>query len=91
MGRINNKDLDRVLTRINEATGQPTEAWTEQDGKWRANVGSYVLDYCYGGVRLSKLTSEGGGERDITVRGTKKECYYQMLAFLAGVEAGKEG
>ncbi len=86
--RINQSDLYAVLNRINHTAGQNPEPWTKQeDGKLRANVGTYVLDWAYGGVRLSQLTSEGGGERDITGRGTKRETYHRMHAFLRGLEA----
>ena len=85
--RITLKHIQNVLDRINIATGNPTEGWTRQpDGTFKCNVGTYVLDQCYGGVRLAQLCSDGGGERDITGFGTKREVYYQMRAFLAGVE-----
>lgn len=86
--RINQTDLYAVLNRINRAAGKNLEAWTKhEDGKYKANIGTYVLDWAYGGVRLSQLTSEGGGERDITGRGTKRETYHRMHAFLRGLEA----
>lgn len=90
--RITKKDLQNVLDRINEATDHKLEAWTKDStGRYRANVGTYVLDWCYGGVRLSQLCNEGGGERDITMRGTKRETYERMRAFLTGLEVGARG
>tara|TARA_R110002020_G_scaffold243716_2_gene457245 strand:- start:590 stop:895 length:306 start_codon:yes stop_codon:yes gene_type:complete len=92
--RITQKDLENILDRINSIAGTDHEGtskgWIKnlEDGTFKANVGAYVLDYAYGGVRLSQITSKGGGERDITGRGTKKETYYNMLAFLYGFEAG---
>ena len=89
---VTKKDLQNVLDRINEATDQKSEAWTKDStGRYRANVGTYVLDWCYGGVRLSQLCTEGGGERDITTRGTKRETYERMHAFLTGLEVGARG
>ena len=86
--RKTNKDLEAVLSRINDATGGASEPWTKDAaGRYRANVGTYVLDYCYGGVSLAQLCTEGGGDRDITLRGTTKETYYRMKAFLRGLEA----
>jgi len=86
--RIVNAQLTAVLALINETTGHSTEAWTKDEtGRWTANVGTYVLDWAYGGVRLCQLCNEGGGQRDITRRGTKRETYNQMRAFLAGLEA----
>jgi len=89
--RITKADLQNVLDRINEATGHTLEGWTQNSaGRYRANVGTYVLDWCYGGVRLSQLSTEGGGERDITGRGTKRETYNAMRAFLEGIHAARE-
>lgn len=84
--RITINDLRNLLEAINFATGQNIKAWTKQeDGTYKANPGTYVLDQCYGGVRLSQICNTGGGERDITQRGTKRETYHRMHAFLAGV------
>jgi hypothetical protein len=86
--RITKGNLENVLSQINTQSGAAAEAWTQNaEGTWRANVGTYVLDYCYGGVRLGQLCNESGGQRDITYRGTKKETYYRMHAFLRGLEA----
>ena len=90
--RITEKDLQNILDRINDATGQITEGYPRQDdGTLKCNVGTYVLDWAYGGVRLSQLMNESGGERDITGRGTKRETYGNMRAFLAGVEVNPNG
>lgn len=81
-------DLRNLLERINFATDQNIEAWTKQeDGTYKANPGTYILNQCYGGVRLAQICNTGGGERDITWRGTKRETYRQMQAFLAGLDA----
>ena len=86
--RITRGDLKALLERINKATGHPVAPWgQEPDGKWSASVGTYVLDWAYGGVRLCQLCNESGGERDITQRSTKAETYQRMHAFLAGIEA----
>ena len=84
--RITKQKLQNVLDAINLAAGQKVEPWTQDEtGRYRANVGTYVLDWSYGGVRLSQLTNEGGAERDITGLGTKRETYYRMHAFLDGL------
>jgi hypothetical protein len=85
--RINKAQLAAVLALINETTGHSTEAWTKgDDGRFRSNVGTYALDWAYGGVALVQFCNESGGERNITGRGTKRETYNQMRAFLAGIE-----
>ena len=89
--RINKSDLYAVLGRINHATGNKPEAWTKQeDGRYKANVGTYVLDWAYGGVQLAQLVTDGGGQRNITGRGTKRETYHRMHAYLRGLEAREE-
>lgn len=89
--RINQSDLYAVLNRINQTAGQNPEPWTKQEhGKYKANVGTYVLDWAYGGVQLAQLVTDGGGERNITGRGTKRETYHRMHAYLRGLEARKE-
>jgi hypothetical protein len=86
MKRITIANLENLLTLINEAAGQNPEAWTKDEaGQYRANVGTYVLDWAYGAVRLSQMANESGGERDITGRGTKRETYHRMHAFLGGL------
>ena len=89
--RIEKANLFAVLARINDTTGNQREGWTKQeDGTFRANVGTYVLDWAYGGVQLAQLVNESGGERNITGRGTKRETYHRMHAFLAGIETNPD-
>jgi hypothetical protein len=88
--RVTKQDLANVLDRINAAAGQNPAPWTRdrcENGRWTANVGTYTLDWAYGGVRLVQIVTDGGGERDITPRGTKRECLQMMRAFEAGLEA----
>ena len=88
--RVTNEMLKNLTERINIAAGESPQAWTQQeDGRHRSTVGTYVLDYAYGGVALARMTNEGGGERNIIGRGTKRETHYRMHAFLSGLEARK--
>ena len=90
--RITKQHLQNVLDAINLAAGQKVKPWAQDEtGRYRSNVGTYVLDWAYGGVALSQLTNESGGERDITKRGTKRETYHLMHAFLDGLYAGQCG
>lgn len=91
--RITQKDLECLRDRINVATGSPMAAYTKQaDGTYKGNIGHYCLDYAYGGVKLERLVSEGGGVETITTGGygTKRELYGLMQAFLAGIGEGKQ-
>jgi len=90
--RITTKQLENLVTRINEVLGLPTEPYTETDGQYRPNAGVYVLDWAYGGVKLSRMSTKEGctGQSDISGLGTKREAWDFMHAFLKGIEAGKQ-
>lgn len=84
--RITKIDLQHLLDSINEATGNEKDAWTQgTDGTHRCNVGTYVLDWCNGGVRLGQM-NDGGGVRAFTQRSSKSETYQRMHAFLCGIQ-----
>lgn len=67
--RITQKVLEQEVAKLNEAKGIT-------DAKWNT-VGAYKLDYAYGGVKLVKITSEGGGCTNVSTGGygTKRELY----------------
>lgn len=67
--RVTQKDLEILVSEINEAKGFINPKWN--------TVGSYQLNYAYGGVQLHKITSEGGGCTTVSPNGygTKKELY----------------
>lgn len=85
MSQITKSDLYAVLKRINEITNQQEKAYTNDT----YNVGTYVLDWAYGGVRLGRITNEHGGQIAVTRRGTKREVYYYMQAFISGYIAAR--
>lgn len=88
--RITKKTLYAQIDYLNQMLGYRTEAYTRGlDGKLYANAGTYVLDCAYGGYRLGQMC-KGGGQRDITARGTASETYYAIRAFMAGVDAARE-
>lgn len=90
MDRITIKTLRIAVATLNRLAGNPTEVWTRQtDGSNKAHVGSYVLDAAYGGYRLCQIVGDGGGERDITGRGTARETYNAIHAFRAGLLSDK--
>jgi len=89
--RITKKTLHSRIDLLNDMFGYSREAWTKNaDGQYRANPNTYVLDCAYGGYRLSQLCNTGGGERDISPRGTARETYDWINAFIAGVNKAKE-
>ena len=89
--RINQSDLQAVVNRINRATGNNLEAVTRgDDGKITRNIGTYIIDAGRGGYQLQRITSDAGSVRNITIGYiSKRELYYQMQAFLAGIEASQ--
>ena len=92
MTRITKDILDRVVTRINDMTGNVDEPWTKSDsGQIQANIGNYHLSGAYGGYSLHQIT-EGGGVRDVLSCGhvSKRELYNRMHAFIEGLYTAKE-
>ena len=99
MDRITQKDLDRMVDRINKVTSSPPTPYTQtkkhvlagenqkyQRAIYKANIGNYHLDYAYGGVKLVRMVNDGGGITVISSGGygTKRALYHWMGAFLAG-------
>ena len=86
MRSILTKDLQAVVDRINYITGNaPLPYKPIKDGKFKANIGCYHLDWAYGGVALHQIMSKGGGVNDIFGgHYTKRELYNRMHAWLTG-------
>ena len=92
MERITESNLEALVARINDATGSPSEPYTKQpDGRYLAQIGNYHLDIAYGGYALDRMVNEGGGVSVIIGRGTKRELWDKMHAFLRGFETAREG
>jgi len=89
--RITKKTLQSRIDLLNETLGYNIEAWTKcANGRYRANPNTYVLGCAYGGYRLEQICNDGGGARDISPRGTARETYDFINAFIAGVNTAKE-
>lgn len=89
--RITKTMLRNRIAILNDMFNQPNNPYAEErdeHGHLTANAGTYVLDCAYGGYRLGQMR-KGGGERDITPRGTARETYDAINAFIAGVEAAR--
>lgn len=89
MRQITKAQLEAVVERINRLTNSPLSSYTiDSAGKYTANIGNYHLDWAYGGVKLVRMQSEGGGISDVLHAGycSKRECYQLMHAFINGVE-----
>ena len=80
---ITEQALEDLTERINTAAGESPQAWTKkEDGRYRATVGTYILDYAYGGVALDRMDNDSGGVRNVIGRGTKLETYQALKSFL---------
>ena len=78
MERITQKHLEVMLRAINEKAGFTNPKYSE--------VGSYTLDWAYGGVKLEKFVNEYGGVESITSGfSSKKDIMALMRAFLSGM------
>jgi hypothetical protein len=85
--RIKQSDLDAVVDRINRITGSPQITWVKnKNGKFKAQIGNYHLDYAYGGVALHRIMTDGGGVDDV-IGGhrSKRELYNLMQSFIKGL------
>lgn len=91
MERITIKHLRHVVALLNDAAGAAREPYTRDDeGRFRANVGTFTIDRAYGGFRLERIVTEGGGARDISPRGTAREVYEFINGMLEGIEVARE-
>ena len=93
MERITIRDLEGMVSRLNRLTGQIDAAYTRgDDGKLRANVGSYTLSGAYGGWELEQIVNEGGGVTCPIGPGhlPKRELYGKLHAFIAGIAQAAE-
>ena len=91
--RISQNDLDRLVLTLNEITNNPINPWSkDKTDKLTANIGNYHIDCAYGGVALHKMCNEHGAINDIFGGHIpKKELWYQMRAYLLGIQNTKRG
>ena len=91
MDRITQSNLDYLVNEINVLTNSPLDYSDKTSKSFKANIGHYCLDMAYGGCKLARISSEGGGQRDISNNGygTKRELYNFMKAFILGLEYKK--
>ena len=70
MERITKQELERQVSVLNSYFGI-------QDSK---AVGRFQIEYAYGDCQLVRIVNQGGGERNISKRGTKREIYEKLYA-----------
>jgi len=88
--RITLADLEQVVRVINTKFDYALEPYGKSEsGEFKPNPNVYLLDGAYGGYALNQMGSEGTGERHVIGRGTKRELYYQLVAFADGIDAAR--
>lgn len=90
MYRITEKMLQSLCDELNKAIGSSLKP--RIDGKPQADC--YYLNYAYGGVALHRMGKESNGAgaswvTEVFGRGTKREIWEQMQAFMDGLGAGR--
>ena len=91
--RITIKNLRGLCDVLNRATGNPTQAYVaDETGRFRAQVGCFIISQCYGGYQLAQISSEGGAELAPIGIGHKpaRALWDEMHALLRGIEAGRK-
>ena len=77
--RITEKKLEALVKIINEDKGMPTKAFS--GGRW--NIGTYYIDYAYGGVALYQVVNESGGVSDLFgYHMPKRELYNRIIGYI---------
>ena len=90
--RITMARLKSRVSLLNDVFGfadSPYQEERDSSGGLIANAGTYVLDCAYGGYRLGQMCP-GGGERDLSGRGTARETYDVVNAYIDGATAMKK-
>ena len=83
--KITNKLLENVVKQLNEITDNPVSNYKKTEEGFDANIGNYHIN----GNSLAQITNKGGAVTTI-FHGTKKELFYEIKAFIKGVELGKK-
>ena len=83
------KELEQRVALINAYLGKKENPWNFDSitKKSTANIGTYYIDKSYGGYRLEKITNEGGGCMDISLRLTKRELNLYLKGMVEGLGA----
>jgi hypothetical protein len=86
--RITNADLERLIGKINTATGMPLQPYSPHPDH-KPQAGCYHLAGAYGGVALERMSLEPGCTGVTTMFGggyrPKRELYALMQVFHAGL------
>ena len=87
MRRITEKALTGAVSQLNYELSELRDTYKpyKVGGKYKANVGTFYVNYSNGGGRLCRIANEDGGEHDVSKIGSKRETYDFIYAMLAGI------
>jgi hypothetical protein len=89
--KITMRDLEGAVKRLNALVKANPAPYTVEGYKVSANVGTYYLSGAYGGHKLERMATSGGGTCDPLRSGycSKKELYNLIWSFIYGIEEGE--
>jgi hypothetical protein len=93
--KITMKDLQGAVNRLNTLVKANPDPYTKigevPNQTYRANVGTYFISGAYGGHKLERMATSGGGTCDPLRSGytTKKDLYHLIWSYIYGIEEGE--
>ena len=78
--------LQSRIDSINSLLGYHTNPFFTANGRLKCYVGTFYIGKAYGGYRIEQMMNEDGGCRDISDRGTKRECYNYAKGIIEGIK-----
>ena len=82
------KDLEIRVNYLNKITKNRVEKYLPYkiNGKLVSNIGHYYISKYNGNYGIEQIMSTSGSCTDVSYRGTKKEIYNWLNAFIKGIE-----
>jgi len=82
------KDLEYRVNYLNKITKNRVEKYLPYkiDNKLVSNKGHYYISQYNGNYGIEQIANTSGGCTDVSYRGTKKEIYNWLNAFIKGIE-----
>ena len=90
--RISVGMIQTNINYLNEITNSHPDPYSKDaDSKFRANVGNWHISLVSGGCSIRRMVSKWGGSTILMDTGQipKRECFYMLRAFIAGIEFSK--
>jgi len=82
-------DLELRVNYLNKLTKNRTQMYLPYKikDKYISNKGHYYISQYNGSYRLEQIVNTMGGCSDVSYRGSKKEIYNWLNAYIKGIEA----